>query len=71
MVLVDAEILNRISEKPTFNALHVMYGTYEGITLSGKPSGTTYDRANDINSYTFNEPESESAHKQNASLIKY
>jgi hypothetical protein len=20
-----------------------MYGTYEGVTLSGKPSGTTYD----------------------------
>jgi hypothetical protein len=31
------------SELHTFSALHVMYGTYEGVTLSGKPSGTTYD----------------------------
>jgi hypothetical protein len=33
----------RKSEQHTFSALHVMYGTYEGVTLSGKPSGTTYD----------------------------
>jgi hypothetical protein len=25
-----------------------MYGTYEGVTLSGKPSGTTYDLIKDI-----------------------
>jgi hypothetical protein len=35
-------------KKYTFNALHVMYGTYEGVTLSGKPSGTTYDLIKDI-----------------------
>jgi len=32
----------------TFKALQVMYGTYEGVTLSGNPSGTTYDLMNAI-----------------------
>lgn len=27
--------------RSTFNALHVMYGTYDEATVSGKPSGTT------------------------------
>jgi hypothetical protein len=34
--------------KKCFNALHDMYGTYEGVTLCGKPSGTTYDLIKDI-----------------------
>lgn len=32
---------NVSDKKGTFRALQVMYGTYEGVTLSGKPSGTT------------------------------
>lgn len=48
--IIDSQIMSVYIH--TFKALHFIYGTYDGVTLSGKPSGTTYDLTNDNKSCT-------------------